>query len=406
MADLNFSGEILTGRHDEKPTAVIVGPVYPFRGGISLFLGHVHEALVPFFNLRTISFLKLYPKFLFPGTTELDKSARGLKEVRGARFVISSTNPLTWFKAWRIIARMKPRPEILIFSWWNPFFAMLYAFIAHLSKLSTGCRVLYFCENLVSHESRIADRMLTRIGLSPADMIIVLSKDVENAVAEFAPDKPVSRAALPVYNCFKSGEKVTRREARGRLGLPENGSIMLFFGYIRKYKGLDYLLDAFPGAAARVPGLELLIVGEFYEPRKKYDRRIASLGISKAVRIIDRYVDNDEVETFFRAADLVVLPYVSATQSGIARIAAAFDAPVLSTRVGGLAEEFEEGRNGLLVPPADSAALSSGIVEFFESDGFGLQEGAGEKAESRIATLVRAAVSGDPEGLFRKGRGE
>jgi len=380
---------------------VIIGPVYPFRGGISLFLGHVHEALEPFFDLRTISFLKLYPRFLFPGTTELDRSERGLKEIRGARFILSSTNPFTWFKAWRLIAGMKPRPDILIFSWWNPFFALLYATVANLSKFSTGCRVLYFCENLVSHESRFADRILTRIGLSPVDRIIVLSRDVESAVAEFVPDKPVGRAALPVYDCFKTGENITRVDARRRLGLPENGKILLFFGYIRKYKGLDYLLDAFPAAAAKIPGLELLVVGEFYDPRKKYDQKVASLGITKAVRIIDRYVDNDEVEVFFRAADLVVLPYVSATQSGIIQIAKAFGAPVLSTKVGGLAEEVE---NAILVEPADSGALSSGIIEYFESEGLQLQEEAGEEAESRIASLVRAAVTDDPDEFFRKGR--
>ena len=391
-----------------KSKLVIVGPVHPFRGGIALFLGHVYESIADDFDVEVISFKRLYPKLLFPGKTEYDRSNEPVKTIPGARFIINSANPLTWFKAWRIITSMKPAPRLLVFSWWNPFFALLYSSISKLSKRSTGCKVLYFCENLVSHEGKKLDRLLTRIGVGQADMAIVLSGEVERELMTMFPELPVGKAALPVYTCFKFQDDVTTGDARKDLGLASGSKILLFFGYVRKYKGLEYLLKALPRAAANVDGLRLVIVGEFYEPRQQYDRIITELGIEELVTIVDRYVRNEEVQNYFKAADLVVLPYVTATQSGISQIARAFGKQVLSTRVGGLPESIKEGIDGYLVPPRDPNALAEKIMEFFNGKKIKRQTSNDvieeEEKVDRIATLVKAAACGDPEGLYSSGR--
>lgn len=339
---------------------MIIGPVYPIRGGNALFLGHLANAIKERHQLKVINFTKLYPKLLFPGTRQHDISQKPMKPIE-AEEIIDSTNPLTWLEAAKRIRDYKPKR--LIFSWWNPFFALLTSYLAKVGK-SVGAKVVIITENIVSHENRLADKLLTRLGLRYAQCFIALSKDVESKLSELYPNMPIHRASLPVYDCYRLAE-YTKDKAREKLGL--SGNVALFFGYVRKYKGLSYLIDGFAQALEHVQ-MRLLIVGEFYDDIKRYRTQIKKLGIEDKVIIVPRYVNNEEVGLYFKAADVVVLPYLSGTQSGITQVALAFETPMIATDVGGIGEVVKDKESGLLIPPGDSRAIAEALVRFFTDD--------------------------------------
>lgn len=339
----------------------LVGPAYPYRGGIAHFttllareFSHDHDVLV-------INFTRLYPSVFFPGKTQFDESEAPI-DVPSER-IIDSINPLTAFSAARRISRFSP--DLVIFQWWHPFFAVAFAGINFFLRRMRHGPILYLCHNVLPHESSVVDRTLSRIGFAGADGFLVQSQEDSGRLRSIlGPSLGGKRSAVhphPIYDVFRTG-KIGREEARRTLGI--SGRVALFFGYIRPYKGVRILLEAFAKVVKEVE-ITLLIVGEFYEERQPYDTLIDELGIGDYIRVIDRYVPNEEVETYFEAADLVVLPYLSATQSGIVQVAYAFDKPVIVTTVGGLPDVVQDGKTGFVVPPGDPEALAGAVITFF-----------------------------------------
>ena len=339
----------------------LIGPAYPYRGGISHYNTSLIRELAKRHAVRAVNFRRLYPNILFPGKTQYDESASPY-EAPSER-IIDSINPFTWIKSGFRAARWKP--DVVVVQWWHPFFAPAIFVICSILRIMRAGRILFICHNVVPHETSPLDRILSLVAFSTAHAFIVQSGEDGGNLLRLRKGARMEIHPLPLFDFFRAGP-MEMNEARDLIGEGE-GHLLLFFGYIRPYKGLSYLIEAMGILRARMDA-RLLVVGEFYEEREPYLRLTERLGLSERVRFVDRYVGNEEVQAFFAASDLVVLPYVTATQSGIAQIALSFDRPVVVTRVGGLPEVVSEGRTGFIVPPADPQAVAEAIIEFFRGD--------------------------------------
>jgi D-inositol-3-phosphate glycosyltransferase len=338
---------------------VIVGPAKPYRGGIAHFSDELARSLrLRGHEVSLETFSRQYPSFLFPGTTQLEGRLDQLPPHTTAR--IDSLNPFSWWSAARRIRRQGT--DLVVFAYWLSYFAPAYRAIA--SRLSrAGIPVLGLVHNAIPHEKRIGDRTLGRTFLTRCDRLITLSHAVSEDVRSLNVTTPIVEAGHPVYSHF--GRGIDRADAREKLGFPPDCPLVLFFGFIRRYKGLDVLIEAMPRLLKTHPGAVLLVAGEFYEDEQKIRNRTMELGISAAVRFDTRYVPDDRVPVYFSAADLVAQPYRSATQSGVAHIAFHFGRPVVVTDVGGLAETVPHDEAGFVVPPEDPAALADTMSRFF-----------------------------------------
>lgn len=336
---------------------VLVGPVYPLRGGIAQFTTQVYEGLSRSHHVDAISFSRQYPGWLFPGRTQLDDS-RTAREVPAER-MIDAISPWSWVQTAAHIARLQPRA--VVFMYWMSFFAPAYGTIARRLKARGGTRIVFLCHNIYPHEPSPFDRALTRYGLRDGDGILVLSESVARDAHSVAPRAEIRSVPHPVPATFSALPAAA--EARRKYGIGADELVLLFFGHIRAYKGLPVLLRAMP-AILEQRAVRLLIAGEFYEPRARYDALIAQLDLRERVTIIDRYLPNEEVPDVFAAADVCVLPYVSATQSGVAKVAYGFAKPVITTNVGGLSEEVIDGETGYVVAPEDPAAIAAAVERF------------------------------------------
>jgi len=348
----------------------LLGPLAPWRGGLSQYLGLLGEALMAQAEVRGVTFTRQYPGFLFPGASQVDPAAER------PRFpvepLLDSIGPWSWSRTARHLERFAPGAVVL--KWWMPFFAP--AFASSVGPLRRrGTRVVLVCDNLVPHERRPFDSALTRWMLRQSDGYLVMSESVERDLDRLKPRAPRRRVAHPLYAQFDRG-RWTRESARRHLGL--EGDVALFFGYVRRYKGLDILLEAWRRVRALRPAT-LVVAGEFYEDPAPSRRLAEAAG---GVQLLERYLPDEEVEAVFRAADVAVLPYRSATQSGVTHVAYALDTPVITTRVGGLAETVREGETGLVVPPEDPESLARAIVRFFA-------EGLSKKFSTGIESLKR-----------------
>jgi len=327
----------------------IIGPAYPLRGGISHHVFWLRQELsARHHSLQVISFRRLYPRILFPGTTELDTSR--LKLDAGALSILRPLNPITWFKAFRAVKSFSP--DVVLFEWWQPFFGPLIGTLARWFRRS-GIKCIIECHNVIPHERNPLDRLLARFGLSAADHLITHSEKDREDVREFVSGTEVTVAPLPSLAEFRSHSRNNR-----------SGNTILFFGKVRKYKGLEVLLAAFEKVLSKVES-NLMIVGEFYDSIERYENLIRRHHLEGRVRIDNRYVPNEEVAAVFEQADVLVLPYVSASQSGVARIALSNGLPVIASRTGGLAETIIDQVNGLLFPPGDPQALADQILRYF-----------------------------------------
>ncbi len=343
---------------------VYIGTAYPMRGGIAHFNAILARELGRRHAVRFLSFTRQYPGLFFPGKTQMVVDREAAAAVRmAAEPVLDSINPLSWLRTARIAAREKP--DLVLFKYWMPFFAPAFGSISRWVKRRHPSRVVFVCDNIVPHEGRPFDRALTRYALAPVDGFVVMSESVRRDLLALAPNARVRLVHHPVYDVF--GTRVAKAEARERLGLSGAAPLILFFGYIRAYKGLDLLLRAVRAARERLP-VELLVAGEFYEGEARYRKLTAELGLAEAVHFHADYIPEERVALYFSAADAVVLPYRSATQSGIVPIAYHLDTPVICADVGGLGEVVPEGVTGFLVPPEDAKALADAIVRFYEEN--------------------------------------
>jgi glycosyltransferase involved in cell wall biosynthesis len=336
-------------------TIIIVGTAYPLRGGIAHYNALLASVLSRHHTVETITFKRQYPGILFPGKSQQETGAT--PDAAPAPMLIDSLNPLNWIAVGRMIRRR--RPDLLIFKYWLPFFGPCFGTIARVATRGTDTKVIFICDNVIPHEHRPGDRIFTRYAFRTADGFIVQSDAVQKDLLDFWPQARFRNVPHPVYNNF--GNRVETEDARETLGITAK-RVLLFFGYVRAYKGLHVLLDAMPLVP---PDVHLLVVGEFYEGEEPYRAQVRRLGLERRVTFFADYVPNDRVKLFFSAADAVVLPYITATQSGITQIAYNFDLPVIATHVGGLAEVVKDRQTGLIVAPGDANSLAAAIAEFY-----------------------------------------
>ena len=346
---------------ERRERVALIGPHPPYRGGIAHFterLGaHLTEAGLSVFP---VSFSRLYPDLLFPGQSQYEE---GSVAREGPECLIDSINPLSWRKTARTI--VSDGADAAIFMYWMPFFAPAMRSIAGYLR-AKGVGTIAVVHNAVPHERHPGDKKLSRAFLRKCDVAIVLSKNVGNDVKELVPEARICFAPHPVYDQF--GARIDGATARRMIGLREDHKVLLFFGMIRRYKGLHVLIDAFPRVMNLFPEARLVVAGEFYDDVESYRAQIESLGISDYVILTEEYVPSDRVAVYFSAADVVVQPYLRATQSGVVQAAFNFEKPVIVTDVGGLAEIVGDTSAGIVVPPGDDEALTAAILQFFSED--------------------------------------
>jgi len=342
-----------------KKRIVIVGPAWPYRGGQALVESHLYETLSKLgYDCHTVSYSLLYPSILFPGTTQFDKSGVLHFDHRNRIYrLINSINPFSWIRAAWKIRDLKPDATVII--WWMGFFGPALATIAWFLKQWKTGKIVFLVENFISHEKRWFDNLSARRTMAYGDHYISESDYVTKQLVEAFPDRPVHKTTLPVYDCYATGDG-SKESSRASLGITSK-KVVLFFGYIRPYKGLDNLIRAFKDIQSQHPDTTLLIVGECYEDKSKYTDLIASEGLTESTVFVSEYVPNEDVERYFLAADVVCLPYNSATQSGIIMMAYGHRRPIVTTNVGGLAEFVREGKTGYIVPPGDLTQLAAAV---------------------------------------------
>lgn len=345
-----------------KKRIVLIGPVYPYKGGISHYTGLLYRSLKTNHEVRMISYSFQYPKFLYK--KEQRDYENDTFQIDATEFLIHTANPFNWKKVAKSINEW--RPELVIIQWWHPYFAPCYrGLIRHLKNT----KVLFLCHNVFPHERFPIDRMLTKGTLNKGDCFIVQSKRDADDLLSIIPDAKYQQTVHPTYNVFKM-QNLTKADARGQLNIREDEKVLLFFGFIREYKGLRYLIKAMPEIVAVLSETKLLIVGDFggMENKNNYLRQIEEAGVQENIAIYDGYIPDREIEKFFAACDLVVCPYTDATQSGIVQIAYGFEKPVIATNVGGLPDVVIDGETGYLVKQKEYEALAKVVIHFFHED--------------------------------------
>ena len=336
---------------------VILSAAYPFRGGIANFTNLLAKSLETDNNVSVYTFTRQYPDLLFPGKTQMEPES-SVPLIKSKR-VLDSINPFSWKKTGKMIENEKP--DLLIFNYWMPFFAPSFGTVAKIVKKNRYVKTLAICHNIVPHESKPGDVFLTKYFLKKIDYFILLSEKVKNELLRFLPSANYKVLFHPVYSSF--GEPVNKTEAKKHLNLKDE-KILLFFGLIREYKGLDVLLAAMAEVKEKI-NVKLIVAGEFYDSKDKYLKLIEKYKLNRSVDIIDKYIESEEVRYYFSAADAVVLPYKDATQSGIVQVAVNFHKPLIGTTAGGLKEIIEDNVNGFLVKPNSPGDLAKVILKFY-----------------------------------------
>ena len=342
---------------------VIVGPSYPYRGGIAAFTDRLAtEFASENVDVEVFTFTLQYPSFLFPGKTQYSdaKAPEGFPIARK----VNSINPLNWIKVGKELRRMKP--DAVIFAYWMSFFAPCFSKIAKVVKRNGYTKCIGLIHNMIPHEKSALDKLFAPRFVKSMDGFVALSKAVLSDVSLLdKQNKPKCFVPHPLYDHY--GEIMDRAVALKHLGLDENCRYILFFGLVRAYKGLDLLIDAFADQRLRKHSVKLLVAGEFYDDPKPYLEQIERQGLNDFVIHNNQYVKDDDVKYYFNAADLIVQPYKSATQSGVTQVAYHFEKPMLVTNVGGLGEIITNGKAGYVVEP-DPSPIADAIADFYENN--------------------------------------
>jgi glycosyltransferase involved in cell wall biosynthesis len=339
---------------------IIIGPAWPFRSGGMSSLNErlARQFMSEGFDTTIYTFSLQYPGFLFPGTSQY--STEPAPADLDIKVCINSINPLNWLKIGNELKRLKP--DIVVVRYWLPFMGPCLGTILRRIRKNRYSKLVCIADNVIPHESRPGDALFTRYFVKAPHAFITMSEKVTNDLALFT-KKPVKQVPHPLYDNF--GNAVPKTEARRHLGLPETGKIILFFGFIRKYKGLDILLEAMSDERIRQSGIKLLVAGEFYEDRKEYDERIERTGIAPQLILRTDFIPDGEVRYYLSAADFVIQPYRNATQSGVTPLAYHFEKPMLVTNVGGLPGLVPHRKAGIIAEP-DPSSIATGILELYE----------------------------------------
>ncbi len=342
---------------------VIIGPAYPLRGGIATFNERLaRQFLQQGFETSIYTFSLQYPSFLFPGTTQYS-SAAAPKDLN-IKEVINSILPTNWIKIGNKLKHFSP--DIIVVRYWLPFMGPCLGTILRIAKKNKHTKIVCIADNIIPHEKRKGDKLFTKYFIKPIDEFIVMSEKVRLDLKEFDKEKPVKLIPHPLYDNF--GDKISQHDARKKLELNSTEKIILFFGFIRKYKGIDILLDAIAQLKhSSNNSFKVLIAGEFYEDRKPFDEQIQRLGIENLLVLKTSFIPDSEVRDYFCAADVVIQPYRNATQSGVTPLAYHFEIPMIVTNVGGLPDLVENEVVGLVAEPT-SSSIAETIEKFFTSN--------------------------------------
>ena len=348
---------------------VLVGPVHPFRGGIAHYTTlFSQELLARGHETQLISFSRQYPAWLYPGTSDVDPSTNPFT-AHDPKYWIDTLNPITWgltfWRMWRF------RPDVIIFQWWTTFLAPLWIVLGILCRLISGSPLVFICHNVFPHESREWDKWLAWLTLRWGSNFVVQSVAEEERLRQIISKANITVVPMPAFHMF-NGNVIDRATARDTLGIAHDSNVMLFFGIVRAYKGLDLLLDAMPKVSLVVDNLCLQIAGEFWEDKEMYRRQIEQLGLTDKVSVSDRYIPNEEIAIYFSAADVLVAPYRYVTGSAVAQIALSFGLPILPDNIVPKTEFIEDGSsrcfNNLLDNDSDPEHPMSGNETEFDAD--------------------------------------
>jgi glycosyltransferase involved in cell wall biosynthesis len=344
-----------------KRKIIIIGPAHPLRGGLATFDQRLCRQFKDEGNDCSIfSFSLQYPSFLFPGTTQYstDPPPEGIEIFS----VINSVHPLNWLNVGYELKRMNP--DIILVRYWLPFMGPCLGTILRIAKKNRHTKVIAITDNIIPHEKRPGDKPFTRYFLKSADACITMSEKVMEDLKQFDAAKPAAFVTHPLYDNF--GALISKQKAREHLGLNAGDKIILFFGFIRKYKGLDILLHAMKLLKDKMPGkVKLLVAGEFYEDAKPYSELIAQLNLEEQLVLRTDFIPDSEVKYYLCAADVVAQPYRQATQSGVTPLAYHFEKPMVVTNVGGLPSLVPDGKVGLVAEPTPES-IAEHIIEYFQ----------------------------------------
>jgi glycosyltransferase involved in cell wall biosynthesis len=338
---------------------VIIGPAWPLRGGIAAYTQRMaHQFVQEGHNVIIYTFSLQYPSFLFPGKTQYtnDPAPSDLK----IKEAINSINPFNWIKVGNEIKKLSP--DIVVFNYWLAFMGMCMGTIARIIRKNKSTAVLAVIHNMIPHEKRTGDNFLGKYFINSCSGFLTMTKKVEDDLKQFTSSSNILTSSHPVYDTY--GEALSKSEAAKVLGLKEDDSYLLFFGLVRRYKGLDLLMEAMADDRIRDHNLKLLVAGEFYDDRSFYDNLAKQLNIYNNVIICSEYIPDDKVKYYFSIADMVVLPYRNATQSGVSSLAIHFDKPMIVSNFGGLPDTVSEGKTGFIVD-GSSASLADAIHKYY-----------------------------------------
>lgn len=344
---------------------VLIGPVYPYRGGIAHYTARLAEELSNRHPVGVLSFRRQFPGWLYPGQSDRDPSQQPLQVP--ASYLLEPLNPLSWLRAAGWIRRR--RPDLVIFQWWVTFWSPAFATVAGLCRRA-GIPVVFIIHNVLPHEGGRVHRPLARLALGRGDHFIVHTPQECQRLRDLFPGAPATVCPFPAYDMLARQEMPSKRDARQQLSLPLEARVLLFFGIVRPYKGLRVLLEALARLHRQGERFDLLVVGEFWEDKAAYLAQIEALGLADQVRIEDRYIPNEELPRFFAAADLAVAPYTGGTQSAVAALALGFGTPLVATErsAAGLSPAERDGVR--IVPPGDPDSLAAAIRAAFSSNSY------------------------------------
>lgn len=339
----------------------LIGPAYPYRGSFANLTKRLVEEFQKEDNIVNVyTFTLQYPNFLFPGKTQYSESdaPKNIKIIRS----INSINPINWIKIGLKIK--KEKPDLVILRYWLPFFAPCFSTISRILRSNKHTKVIAIVDNIIPHEKRIFDDILTRYFVLGVDGFLAMSNNVLNDISKFDANKPRIYTPHPLFDDF--GDFVNKEEAQHKLGLSSNDINLLTFGLIRKYKGVDILIEALADERLMNFPIKLMVAGEFYDDPNPYYDRVKELGLDAKILFVPKFIPDEDVKYYFCSTDLIVQTYRSATQSGVTQIGYHFEKPMLVTNVGGLAEIIPNGKVGYVVEP-NVKDIADAILDFCTS---------------------------------------
>ena len=342
-----------------KKRILIVGPAHPLRGGLATYNERLAAVLKEAgYECDILSFSLQYPKLLFPGKTQLSSDSAPSNITIHTE--INSINPLNWISVG--LKYKKAKYDIVIFRYWMSFMAPAFGTIARLIKSNAHTKVLAITDNVIPHERKFFDAAFTKYFLPVCDGFLTMSESVKQDLTNLKLTQPIAYVPHPMYDTF--GTAIGKNEAKQLLGLDGATNYLLFFGFIRKYKGLGLLLNAFSDERLKALNLKLIVAGEFYEDKNPYLEQIEKLGLKDRVIVCDDFIPNNQVSTYFCASDVVVQPYLNATQSGVTQIAYYYNKPMIVTNVGGLAELVPNNKVGFVCNVSEQE-IADAIYNFY-----------------------------------------